>query len=549
VTAEAAQSEGATATSSNERSSEANASNASTASSAPAPARAWRFASLVLVLVVTTVGVLAMPKAMYRGDPLVMRMATSHLITEGTLWLPSEQMRRVPSGFKQPPGRHFFEDAEHHRFWSKYGVLDSLLFLPPMLIEAGLRDEPLPLHIFGDSRLTLLLNIWNVLATIALALYLLSIARRMTSRPAVAVGVVLSVLYATSLWFYLRAQSMEIFQVLFFTAFVAHLLRWYDAQGEGRPAHGHFVAAAVFGTLLTLLKAYFGLVFPIAWAAWLIVRGRDAGFRIVLRNTLMLGAAGALAAALVLTENTVAFGDPLSFGYGQYRRASVTQPDEAPRTHARDSFSFRRVPRGVKAFHAQPSLSILTHAPLLWLLPFAAGAWWRRDRFMLAIAVGCWLVFTPFIGGYSSYSGHWGYGPRLLLFFLPVLALGAVAAIDWLFARARDPRAWLGMAATAAIVLTSFQMQVYVNSLGFHANYLARRAYRPLKLEELHDYFEHTHYGMQFKNLREFAAGAPSVPGEIGRRLRPEATRAIAAMERELRVHEALRSNWYWFSD
>jgi hypothetical protein len=195
------------------------------------------------------------------------RFAAGHLIAHGTLGIP---YARVPARMRdlvRTRGQYFYANDEAERYYSKFGTLTTVVTVPPLVAErafARVAVQDLPYY----ERRTLLIasNIYNIIISAIIAVYLFALACRFTRSRPVAVVFVISSLYGSFLWTYLRAQTSEIFQVWFFLGFSVHLFQSVRGGPSGR-ARLHHLLAMGYGILLTLLKPYYGLVFPIAWAA------------------------------------------------------------------------------------------------------------------------------------------------------------------------------------------------------------------------------------------------------------------------------------------
>jgi hypothetical protein len=495
-------------------------------------------AHLALSLVVVTVGVVAMPRWFYRGDPRAVRFGTAQLIEAGSFGVPFSERARVPQFLVAYRGMMLFENDASERLYSKGRLLNSLLVLPPMAVER-LYSGPLDLHQDTES-LLLLLNAHNILVSVVIALYMLALGRRYTRRVWLAAGVAFCGLFGSYLWYYLRAQAGEIFQMWFLLGFVAHLLAWNDRRASGRRGTSGFLLAMLYGVLLTQTKPYYGLVFPLAWLALVLVAPRSSRLRVARAEALRLGGFAALAAGCVLLENTRVFGGPLSFGYDQFEQAGA-QVDHFDPAILLDS---------VPGFLFRMDRSILTHLPLLLLVPFSVPVLMRRQRLDLLLA-GLFLgVFVLLIGSYSMWPGDWCYGPRYLVFLSPFLAMLSVPALDRLVdGMGRSRVWWAGALVVTGTILWSGWLQTRVNALEFHARYEAQHRYRPFEDDAIDRYFTRSHSGIIAADLMALRDGRPFPPSQWALALHPTAGSQVEAIERGLRRHFVLRSNYYWQSE
>src|SRR5688572_8714960 len=160
--------------------------------------------------VVALVAVASLPRHEYVGDPFAIRLEAIHLLQTGRLGVPPEIGSRMGTR-----GQYFFENVEKGRWFSKYGVLNTLLFVPPLAVERAATGA-LP---WVSPRRVHFLNAMNVLLTLLTAAYLLATLRLYTDDAVLRWVYVLAAFYATFWWNYLRAHASEIHQTLFFIAF------------------------------------------------------------------------------------------------------------------------------------------------------------------------------------------------------------------------------------------------------------------------------------------------------------------------------------------
>jgi len=213
-----------------------------------------------VALVILLAGVVTMPARYYRGDAAVVRLATVRLINEGRIDLPPAQARAIGER-----GQYFFENTETGRWYSKYGILNTLLYVPPLLLERAVCGE---LSYDESSRVRVLaLNLYYALVSALIAIYLWRLAARYTTRPVLLWFYVLSCIYGTFCCHYLRTTSFEAFQLLFFLGFVHHLLAFRDrvlsaGSADARAGRALLVATLWLGALC-LCKLLFVLLLPV----------------------------------------------------------------------------------------------------------------------------------------------------------------------------------------------------------------------------------------------------------------------------------------------
>jgi hypothetical protein len=375
-------------------------------------------APTALLLVIFAINFAAMPATWWAGDPSAWREETRSMLRDGALHVNTQYAERIGD-----PGQYFVFNAEKGWWYSKYGLMNSLMALPPTALEAAIHGR---IPDVGTQSDLLIFNLYNILLSLLICGLLYRITGWYTDRTWVQVVYVLCTFYATFLWYYQRAQGAEIYQVLFFTAAFYFLMIYLrglrDTQGE--PARKHMLAlvgAWLFVTALLLTRVIFAFLIPTVWIAVIYVTlglDKDRRWQILGRQIVWLLLPVALAIGILAWINQVKFGSPWLTGYHQWR--------------ARDHMPIGRWQDGVWGVLFDPQGSMLLHFPILVFSLFGLRAFYRRFRvdtvtlFLLPSALFLVITKTP------VWRGEWTYGPRLLIFMLPVLSLPFVSFLDWL---------------------------------------------------------------------------------------------------------------------
>ncbi|NCY03033.1 MAG: hypothetical protein EBX36_09030, partial [Planctomycetia bacterium] len=210
-----------------------------------------------LLAAVAVVGIVAMPREMYQGDPVTMREETRSILLRGELAVSDVVVREYASG---EPGQYIVENPRNGRSYSKYGSMAAWLYLLPMgmecLVEGGLPP-------FGSPRRVLYLNAFNLLLSLLIAASLFRTARRLGAAAGVAATFVAACFYTTFLWNYLRAQNSEIMQLLLFSWAVTAFLDILDARSSGGRAVAPVIRLWLACAALLLTKVAYLLIGPL----------------------------------------------------------------------------------------------------------------------------------------------------------------------------------------------------------------------------------------------------------------------------------------------
>jgi hypothetical protein len=465
-------------------------------------------AALILAAAVALVNVAAMPGQFLDGDPAAWREEARSIALRGELAVPAQFASRF-----YEPGQYFVRNDLDGRWYSKYGVMNALASLAPLAAQAAVGGD---ISQPGTYPSLLAFNLWNVALGVVLAALLYALAGLYTAGVALRIAFVLATLYASALWFYLRAQSSELPQAALFAALFLCFMKYQRNRAGGWLALTWLLAACLLFT-----RVSFGLLLPvIAVLAWRQER----------RLTPMLIVPPILAVALLAYVNYAKFGSPLLTGYHAWR-PEVTSLGGS-------------LADGLWGFLFSPRFSLFLHYPLLILALLGARGFWRRHR---ADAVAMLAFFVPFLLLVSKlplWAGEFGYGPRYLLFLAPVLSLPAVVFVEELVDAFGTWRARASAAAITACLAYSTYLQVQVNRLPFWTYYEARSALEVAYSDAAAEWFRDRHVGVISADLLRHRGNLAALPwfAEFQRKVGPEVSRQYA---RELgRLID--RGNWYW---
>lgn len=488
---------------------------------------------LLTVLCVTLVCCLSWPRDEYPGDPVAIRMETRHLLETGRLGV--DPAFATVFGER---GQYYFYNQARDRWFPKYGLLNSLVYVPALWAQSRLTGDLGP-H-FGYRPRTLALNITNLAFAALSAAYLYALLGLFRPGPGPAVGArlvfVLLACFGTFWWNYLRAHSSEVYQAAFLLALHYHLFR-HGAGAEPR-SRAHPLAAALWLAALVQVKVVYVLYAPLVVAfLWLTRPGGRPGrltdraaWRAFLREhglfCLLPLALGLLA---LLWVQRFKFGSAFDTGYTQWQRE-------------RHPFSGNLLV-GLAGYLASPQGGVFLHFPLLFFALFAAQGFLRRHRapylFVLAGSLALLLVSSQFV----NWRGENCYGPRYLL---PVLPLLALPAFTWLADGGwrREPR----RAAWAAVLLAASlfwgRMQMRVNETPFFSFYGFRAECAPLARDEIvAAYFAWTPFPFVSADLADFVHDGRRAPilQRLEQLLGPAAFEVLAA-----RIRAGIVSNYWW---
>jgi hypothetical protein len=492
-----------------------------------------------LLVCVTIALVLTMPNCVYVGDAVAMRAGTVNLISTGEISVPHEYATRFGSR-----GQYFYENPSSGLWFSKYGMLNSLLYVPPLLAEwcaSGQLQFFNPADGTAVGRRCFALNVYNVFISLCITLYLFITAKLYVRRAWQAALFVLAVLFGTFLWNYLRAQTVEIFQVLFFTAIYYHLVR-YVRNGCGETNTGrryvHLATVYTFLCLLCWSKLIFVLVVPFV-ALFVTLADFDRSKFNHLREFVVHAAREkkrALGATVLLpigaicliigSANWYCFGSPVATGYEQW---------------AWDGRFFTLdITDGALGFWIDPQKSIPLYFPLMAFAMLGLRGFWREHRFEYGFALSVFVVLYVANSAFSDWRGGWCFGPRYLLFALPVLSLPLLSLIS----SPCGKMYWRRVAMTGAVLVSLWfaSKQLVVHSVEFFVPIRAERSFAHIDNPRVQDYFSKPFWIIN-RDLINWNSGKGSFPPLelISDRVSKSEYEGMAARMRRLTVN-----NLFW---
>jgi hypothetical protein len=492
-------------------------------------ARRWTVLAALLAGV-AAVNFLCMPGEFAAGDPHVWREETRSIVLSGELNVPS-------AGLLGERGAYFAQNERNGLHYSKFGIANSLLAVPPLWLEKALGGD-----ITRPGRLPslLLVNLWNLVFCVALAALLYALSAAYSARVGVRMLWVIGAMYCTSLWFYQRAQSSEIYLTLLFTAlFMALLgflrpLRAHGPRGLDARAWTCLAAAWACVALLLFTRIAYGLLLPLVvlLSAYCACRGRT--WAEVRAGAPALGAA-LLAPPLALLAllgfvNQVKFGAPWLTGYHQWRTDLVSPTGS--------------LAEGLWGFLFSPRFSMFLYFPLLLFALAGLRRFAERHRLEALVMLSICGTFLLLLAKMPSWAGEWSYGPRYLLPMLPVLSLPFLTFADDVLERIGTWRARVWGVAAIAVLAYSGYLQAQVNRLPFYAYYNAREALFLTRSFEVADYFMTRHTALIADDLVRHRHNLEAMPyfAEMKRAAPPE-----LVAEYRARFGAMLdRGNLYW---
>jgi hypothetical protein len=275
------------------------------------------------------------------------------------------------------------------QYYSKYGLLLPLLSIVPVALVQPIGLVTGRLDKLEAAAASSLMPVFTGLLVAALFL----LARRLGAPRAAAACVALGTVVGTYVLPYGRDFFSEPLVALGLVVMAERALAGRELQAGAALAFAICARpqSAVFAPLL------FGFLL------W-----RGAGIGGVLRTLPPI----AVAAVVTVAYNLARFDDPLEFGYERPADPGFTTPFF----------------EGAGGLLFSPEKSVFLFAPVVVLLPFAAGVLWKRNREVAALLIAAFAASFALAATWHSWMGGWSWGPRLIL---PGFVLLSVALAPW----------------------------------------------------------------------------------------------------------------------
>jgi hypothetical protein len=424
-----------------------------------------------LLSIVSLTGLITMPALCCYHDYTTWREEARAILVDGTLSV------EEPVG-KSAPWCYVLNHRDGH-YYSKYGTFNSLLNVPPLLLERAITgslphesdsDGENPRSISQNPTRLVVFDLFLVLVSVGIALLLWLVSGFYLESRWKRALFVLMTLYGTTLWFYLRIPLSESTQSGLFLLFWLFFLQ-FSRHGEPlvtRPRRNVYLAW--FALFLFCQTKITGLLFLPIFGIYLTHLASRSDLPLSGKLKFVLATVVLPAMLIVDAQGCVhlfKFGNPFLSGYHQYWE----QPNPHSVWHVLWEF----------CFHAQ--WSFFTTFPVLVLAIPGWRPYFRQHMaeavFLLAILVTMFTIVAPL----PFWRGELAYGPRYFMYLLPVLSLPALYVFGW----ARG--VWIAPVVLVGVFLIAAQFQVqrvaFFNWCGAFRKY---SGYDP----DVRSYFEYT---------------------------------------------------------
>lgn len=442
-------------------------------------------ALIVCSVIVLIVNIIFIPREEYLGDPVAIRYETIHFIKTGKIEVPDS----IGSTYGDR-GQYFYFNDKKGTWHSKYGIFNTLIYVPILFIEKIFTND---LSFTSNVRI-FYINLFNLIISLISVIYLFSIFSIYTNSISVKFISAFGMLYGTFWWNYLRAQSSEIYQVLFVLMLFYHLIA---LKNKTKTNYLHLITIHICLLILVCIKSYYILFIVPILLLGIYIDSKNFQLKTFfnLKSFLpfllrwVIPSFGIF--CILLFVNYYKFGGPFITGYQQWAKET-------------NMFS-GNVFIGIWGFLFSPTRSIFLHFPVL--LIAIPSFWFFLKKFSpdFFLSISFFLIALLTHSFFINWQGEWCYGPRYLLPVLPLLIIPMVFSLQWLIFK-------LDTLWRAALTSLSLSILIFSAFFQFNVNYYSFFMYYELKLgvfasymtEEMQKYFENRPFGCINNDLRRY---------------------------------------------
>jgi hypothetical protein len=317
------------------------------------------------------------------------------------------------------------------KYYASQPWLPSLVHLPGATIRAVF------LHLKLGPETSHLLNMLSchfaggLLGGLAAWLFFL-LCLRHGATPKVAGFAAISLAVGSMVWVYARYPFTEIIQVVCFTGFFLEL-----SQLAQRLDRRTALATGLWAGLLLNTKYTYALCLP--GALLVVVLQHHKTLRPLLRAIALVVAGLLPGLVMILLYNYLRFGSVTKTGYSKVSDVMV-----------------ENILISTWGFLFSPGKSVFLYSPPLVLALLGLPRFWRSQR---ATVLAMLLTIVPvmlFYGRFPFWPGDWAWGPRYVVFAVPVMLLPAIGFLSAL--------RWPGRSLAAGLLVAGFCVQILGNA-------------------------------------------------------------------------------------
>lgn len=427
-----------------------------------------------------------MPGWICPGDAYVSRAESANIVMNRNYGI-DYSLKQQLGDFAVPDIMIF--NGVKSKIYSWYGIVNTAVYLPvnyAMKLIAGkvdLVDNSL-LYIF-------FINLNNIAFSLIIIYYLYKLTGIYSNSEWQKVLFVVLSVFSTNLWFYLKSQHHEIFQITAFVGFVYYFVLFLrNAEiAESGLKWKYLKWSAVWLALLFLTKVYYLTVVAVAMVFCLLSGNRSSSYvdrikcnlrknayRIFFNFVIIL----LIAFFVALLVNKIRTGMFLSTGYAS--KGDDFQSEIA--------FSFDALAQSIPGLLIKNgNCNLFYNYPVVFFAFFGMVTFFKRKSLdsVFIIFVVWFNIFV--LACFHGWDGGMSYGPRYYLPFLMVGSLPFLDFINYISSHLRNIKVFAVAIMVSGVFLLSIYSQICVNSIGNFACWFIGYKFQLFNDKEIDDYF------------------------------------------------------------
>ncbi len=438
---------------------------------------------VVFALVLIVINILFMPDSFYRGDSTAIKFSAINLVKNSQFGISPERKNDL-EGLLEKKGQYYHENTSNGLYYARWGFFNTLISAIPEIFVSHSEEK---LLITQDSMLAH--NIFNVVLASSAGVLLFLIVSFYSSSVGANIIFVLSTLYCTYLFNYLRIQSYEIQQIFLL------LLSFYGAIQYRVQRLKRWLVLIYFSLFaLVLLKDFYFLFVPPFFFYLFDLDVRKYRVSFLLKSFLAVS----LPVGIILLSN--------KWQFQQY--FFTNKASHIPYDMSLHAFSLKYFPDRVYDHLLNLQASVFIYCPLLLFAILGLKSFYQKyKRDFIFISTLSFLVSFPILFYYSF--GEWCYGPRLIVIVIPLLVLPSIFYVEKIFevGELRGKKMMYALI-LAFVCLTSLKFQLEYNSRPFFFKYDLQGRFDQFNNADVNRYFNEVPLFIIIQELNAYARNA-----------------------------------------
>lgn len=419
--------------------------------------------SLIAILVFI-INFFTMPRIFYAGDSSAIKVNAINLVNTGKFGINPLYRDKIKGSLKLK-GQYFHKNKDGD-YYSRWGFFNTIVSSIPEFFVSNQEKSNLTVSVDGIWAHNLL----NVLLSCVFAVLLFLICGYYTNARASKYFYVISVIYGTYVWNYLRAQSYEIIHLVSFALFYYSYLKYIELK-KTRWSLISNLALMFFA----FSKFFYILLFPIVFFY----------NRYALKNTKNRDMQFVTALIFVFTLLVLLVTNYIHFDSFVFTKNASHDPYNAQVI----PFSFSYFSSRIFDYFISAKSNVFFYFPpiLLLALNFKKFYSLNKNTYLMIVIVSIFyfLVLSTF---YTF--GEWCYGPRFFVFILPFLTLPLLSFYEELLASNKVIKRFLLPSILIILFAYSSFLQINMNKKDFFLYYRLQGTFSVFKDKEVDDYFK-----------------------------------------------------------